>query len=142
MKADELTPKPRHGYVGWELPEHERSRLLEIITPSYPDVIAHHVTHKFGVKETYPLPHQTHGELIGVADDGDRVQAVIVTVGGEIYNENNGIYHITWSLDKSKGAKAFMSNQVIAAGNWTRFDTKIPVQLVPAFFETATTPAA
>jgi hypothetical protein len=120
--------------VGWELPEHERTKLLEIFKPSYPDVIAHHVTFKFGVKQGYPLPTETHGEVIGVADDGDRVQALVVTVDGNIYNADNRIMHITWSLDKAKGARAHMSNQVIGDGNFTRLEHKIPIQLVPQFF--------
>jgi hypothetical protein len=127
--------KPAHGYVGWLLPEHEREKLLEIFKPSYPYVIAHHVTFKFGVKQGYPLPIQTHGEVVGVADDGDRVQALVVTVGGDVYNADNRIMHITWSLDKGKGAKAYMSNHVIGDGNFTRLEQKIPIQLVPMFFE-------
>jgi hypothetical protein len=130
----ELQAKPAHGYVGWELPEHERTKLLAIFKPSYPDVIAHHVTFKFGVKQGYPLPTETHGEVIGVADDGDRVQALVVTVDGNIYNADNRIMHITWSLDKAKGARAHMSNQVIGDGNFTRLEHKIPIQLVPQFF--------
>jgi hypothetical protein len=127
--------KPAHGYVGWLLPEHEREKLLEIFKPSYPDVIAHHVTFKFGVKQGYPLPIQTHGEVVGVVDDGDRVQALVVTVGGDVYNADNRIMHITWSLDKAKGARAHMSNRLIGDGNFTRLDQKIPIQLVPMFFE-------
>jgi hypothetical protein len=133
MKAEEIQ-KPLHGYVGWELPEHERTKLLEIVKPSYPDVIAHHVTFKFGVKQGYPLPTQTHGEVVGVADDGNRVQALVVTVGGDVYNADNRIMHITWSLDKAKGAKAYMSNQVIGDGNFTRLEQKIPITLEPKFF--------
>jgi hypothetical protein len=114
--------KPAHGYVGWLLPEHERTKLLEIFKPSYPDVIAHHVTFKFGVKQGYSLPTQTHGEVVGVADDGDRVQALVVTVGGDVYNADNRIMHITWS-------------HVIGDGNFTRLEQKIPIQLVPMFFE-------
>jgi hypothetical protein len=86
------------------------------------------------VKQGYPLPTETHGEVIGVADDGDRVQALVVTVDGNIYNADNRIMHITWSLDKAKGARAHMSNQVIGDGNFTRLEHKIPIQLVPQFF--------
>jgi hypothetical protein len=126
--------KPAHGYVGWLLPEHERTKLLEIFKPSYPDIIAHHVTFKFGAKQGYPLPTETLGEVVGVADDGDRVQALVVTVGGEVYNADNRIMHITWSLDKAKGARAHMSNHVIGDGNFTRLEQKVPFQLVPMFF--------
>lgn len=134
MKADQVTEKPLHGYVGWELPEAERTKLLELIKPSYPDVIAHHVTFKFGVKQGYPLPTETHGEVVGVADDGNRVQALVVNVDGQVYNADNRIMHITWSLDKAKGAKAYMSNQVIGDGNYTRLEKKIPITLEPKFF--------
>lgn len=134
MKAEELTQKPRYGYVGWELPEHERARLLAIFEPAYPDVIAHHVTLKNGVRETYPLPTQTRGEVVGVADDGHRVQALVVMIGGETHRPDHGTFHVTWSIDRGAGAKPFHSNDCIAAHGFVRLEKPIPIKLEPKFF--------
>jgi hypothetical protein len=133
MKADELETPKIYGYVGWELPQSERTRLLEIIKPAYTDVVAHHVTLKLGVTAEYALPHETHGELVGVADDGISVQCLVVSIGGTTARPGGGTYHITWSLDKASGAKAWMSNKLLKGG-FTSFEQSVPIQLVPKFF--------
>jgi hypothetical protein len=134
MKAEELETPKIYGYVGWELPEHERTKLLAQFPPSYTDVVAHHVTLKAGVSAEYPLPHEAHGDVVGWADDGISVQCVVVSIGGSTTRADNGTYHITWSLDKASGAKAWMSNKLLKDG-FTKLDKAIPIQLVPKFFE-------
>ena len=133
--TDQTTPaKPRHSYVGWELPGSVRDKLLEIFPPLYPDVIAHHVTLKHGVKETYPLPTATSGRIVGTTHDNDRVQALIVEIGGDIYREDFGVYHVTWSIDRAKGAKAFHSNACISNHGFEWIETPIEITLIPMFF--------
>lgn len=134
MDQKPAQPKLQHGYVGWELPASERDKLLELIPPLYPDVIAHHVTLKAGVKETYPLPTHTAGVIVGVSCDDERVQALIVMIDGEIYREDFGTYHITWSIDRGAGAKPFHSNACIAKHGFVRLETSVPVTLEPKFF--------
>jgi hypothetical protein len=99
------------GWVAFELPENERANLLGLFDARYPDVICHHITHAFGVGDDYELPRQTAGQVIGIADDGDGVQALVVDMGED--RPDGGTYHITFSIDKAAGRSAKQSNDVI-----------------------------
>lgn len=133
--TDQTTPpKLQHGYVGWELPGSVRDYLLEIFQPMYPDVVAHHITFKHGVKENFPLPTAERGVIVGITHDGDKVQALIVAIDGDIYREDFGVYHITWSIDRAKGAKPFHSNACINNHGFEWIEKPIEIMLVPKFF--------
>ena len=43
--------KLKKGYNGYLLTDHSRDLLLGMIEPVHPDIIAHHITHEFGVYE-------------------------------------------------------------------------------------------
>jgi hypothetical protein len=133
-QVNKAGPKPQRGYVGWELPASDREILLQIIAPLYPDVIAHHVTLKTGVTADYALPTQTFGEVVGVSCDDERVQCLIVKIDGELYRPDFGTFHITWSIDREKGAKPFHSNACIAKHGFKLINPTIPITLVPKFF--------
>ncbi len=99
-------------YTGWELPETEKERLLVMFPPAYPVVIAHHVTLAYGVEADFPLPVETRGEVVGIADH-DGVQALVVAISGTTDRPDGSTYHITWSLDRARGRKPVDSNRVI-----------------------------
>jgi hypothetical protein len=107
------------GYEAFVLTEASRASLLEQFPPKFPDVIAHHITHRFGVHKPaeMPAPTPTSFEVVGYAAD-DSLEALVVrkrTAVGQ--NRPDGKpYHITWSLDRSKGRKPVDSNAVIANG--------------------------
>lgn len=124
--------KPVKGYVGWELPASERARLLAVFPPSYSRVMAHHCTLKFGVTSDELLPTAQEGLVVGVADDGVGVQALVLKIGGTIHRPGGGVYHITWSL--GTGRKPMESNHVIAREGFTPVQPAIPVRLTPKFF--------
>lgn len=121
------------GVVGWLLPEAERAKLLARFPPAYPDLIAHHATLWSGVSESHERPRAREGRVVGLADDGRGVQALVVEIDGTTDRPDGSTYHITWSLDKKAGRKAKESNDVIAAQGW-RAVAPIPVALEPAFF--------
>lgn len=105
------------GWIAWELPEVERQNILGLFKPRYPDVIAHHITHAFNVSELYPLPSETKGTIIGIADDGKGVQALVVDMGHD--RPDGGTYHITLSIDKAAGRTPKESNDVILEKGYT-----------------------
>ena len=119
--------EPISVYAGWLVDPDQREPLLARFPPRYATVVAHHVTQKFG-DETVPPPAETVGEIVGEADDGQGVQALVVAIGGSPVRPDGGTYHITWSLADSRAARE--SNEVIAQG-WTRFAAPTPVRLVP-----------
>lgn len=116
------------GFIGWALDRAEREALLRRFPPRYPDAVADHVTLKFGDAEAR-LPTETSGEIVGEADDGRGVQAMVVRIGGTTDRPDGSTYHITWSL--GAGRKAKESNDVIAKGDWRAFETPVPVKLEP-----------
>ncbi len=106
---------PTAFYVGWLVDPEDRAALLIRFRPRYPLVVAHHVTLKFGDRAA-ALPAETSGEIVGEADDGLGVQALVVRIGGTERRPDGGTYHITWSLAEDREARE--SNAVIAERGW------------------------
>lgn len=119
--------------VGWKLDRSERDRLLDRFPPRYADAIADHVTLKTDAKAD-PLPDPVDAEIVGRADDNDSLECMVVTIDGTTGRPDGSTFHITWSLDKSKGREARESNDVLRERGWARFDQSIPVKLHPARF--------
>jgi hypothetical protein len=116
------------GFIGWALDRGERAALLQRFPPRYPNAVADHVTLKFGDAEA-KLPAETEGEIVGEADDGQGVQAMVVRIGGTTDRPDGSTYHITWSLGPGRQAKE--SNDVIARHGWRAFAAPVPVKLTP-----------
>ncbi|AWU96160.1 hypothetical protein [Azospirillum ramasamyi] len=119
------------GYTGWELPAEERGRLLALIPQRYERLVADHVTQSFGAGRDEPLPTATEAEVIGCADDGEGVQAVVVAIDGTSDRPDGSTYHITWSLERNR--RAVESNDVIRDYGWRPLEP-VTVRLVPRFF--------
>jgi hypothetical protein len=117
--------------VGWLLDPRDRTALLARIPPAYPDVVAHHVTLAVDPEGALRLPVETAGEVIGIADDGAGVQALVVRIAGGVRRPDGGVWHITWSL--ASGRRAVESNSVIAQRGWRDLEA-LPVRLRPARF--------
>lgn len=100
-------------YNGWLLSDASKRELMDWIMPVYPDVIAHHVTLQFGADDM-PLPAEL--AIVGHADDGLGVQALVVSVDGSTERPDGSTYHITWSIDRAQGRKPVHSNDVVRAG--------------------------
>lgn len=122
----------KKGYLGWELPLEIRDALLEKFPPNYPNVVAHHCTLKFGVGANAPLPTETSAVVVGVADDNNGVQALVLSVGGTTTRPDGSTYHITWSLNP--GRKPVESNTVIQRFGWTPASPFTRIPLIPKFF--------
>ncbi|ALJ13568.1 hypothetical protein [Sphingopyxis macrogoltabida] len=116
--------------TGWELPEQQRDMLLPQFAPRYETLVTDHVTLRFGTDEDTPLPSARTGEVVGEADDGEGVQALVVRIDGTTDRGDGSHYHITWSLGEGRRAKE--SNDVIAARGWSRVDPPIEIALEPA----------
>lgn len=86
-------------YTAYVLTDESRTALLERFPPKYSKVIAHHVTVEFGVPKDVDLPENAELKVVGEADSGDGLQALVVAVNGGYRREDGKIYHITWSLE-------------------------------------------
>ena len=118
--------------IGWKLDREQRKELLQQFPPEYRNVDADHVTLAAKAASDAPLPQETEGEIVGRADDGTGVEAMVVAIGGTTDRPDGSTYHITWSL--ADGRKAKESNDVLAARDWEMFDLPMPVMLRPARF--------
>lgn len=119
------------GYSGWELPADERDRLLAQVPPHYERLVAHHVTYQFGAGADVPLPTATEAEVIGCADDGEGVQALVVAIDGTSDRPDGSTYHITWSL--ADGRRPVEANDIIHDYGWRPVEP-VTVRLVPRYF--------
>jgi len=115
--------------IGWKLDPGQRNELLQQFPPRYGEVDADHVTLQVGAAEDAALPEETLGEIVGRADDGRGVEAMVVSIGGGTDRPDGSTYHITWSL--GPGREAQESNDVLAGRDWTAFDLPMPVKLQP-----------
>lgn len=89
-------------YTGYLLSAVDRAKLLKQFKPSYPDVYAHHITEKFGVKKNTPTPKQpTSVNIVGYINNGESVEGFLVEIDGSTARPSGGYYHITWSIDKT-----------------------------------------
>lgn len=113
--------------TGWRLDEDQRERLLALFPPRYPDTVADHVTLGRG----QPLPQAAKAQIIGRADDEAGVEALVVKVDGTEVRPDGKVFHITWSLDRSKGREARDSNDVIAERGWSRLEAPFELDLTP-----------
>ena len=118
--------------IGWKLDREQRKELLQQFPPRYGEVVADHVTLQADAAEDAALPDETLGEIVGRVDDGEGVEAMVVSIGGTSDRPDGSIYHITWSLADGREAKE--SNDVLAAREWETFDMPMPVKLQPAHF--------
>lgn len=118
-------------FVGWKLDPGDRERMLARFPPRYAQVVADHVTLAFDPLRP-ELPTETAGEVVGEADDGRGVQALVVRIGGTTDRPDGSTYHLTWSI--ADGRKAKESNDVLARCGWRRLPAAIPVRLEPTLF--------
>ncbi len=121
---------PGDSVIGWKLDPDERAALLGRFPPKYPNAVADHVTLQSKVAADAPLPDETRAEIVGRADDGEGVEALVVRLAGTTARPDGSTWHITWSL--AEGRRARESNDVIATHGWTPFALPLPLILAPA----------
>lgn len=129
--------KLRKGIVGWYLPIEQRNELLKVFPPKYEHVVAHHITDQFGVYEDAILPTETKMRIIGIIDDGEGIEALIVSIqhdndlyAGRVKSETSW-YHITWS--HAEGRKPVESNNFCKEEYFERFTGNL-INVEPKFF--------
>ena len=113
---------------GWKIDPADRAALLRRFPPKYERTIADHVT--YGRGRNLTLPDIAVAEIVGRADDGQGVEALVVSLGGTPDRPTGGTYHITWSLERDWKPKE--SNDVIAAHGWEPVAESSSVALSPS----------
>lgn len=116
--------------MGWELDRKQRAQLLEQFPARYGKVVADHVTLAAKVASGTPLPDEVNAKAVGHIDDGQGVEALVVSISGTTDRPDGSTYHITWSLGPGRRAKE--SNNVLAAQPWQPLKEPIGLSLLPA----------
>jgi hypothetical protein len=124
--------KPGDSVIGWKLDPAERAELLARFPPIYASPVADHVTLTSRVASDSQLPEEDRGEIVGRADDGKGVEAMVVRLGGSTDRPDGSTFHITWSLEPGRHARE--SNDVIRHFGWTPIEPPISVSLRPESF--------
>lgn len=122
--------KMSNKYTAYVLTDSARAALLEKFPPKYPKVIAHHVTIQFGVPADTEVPAPANVKVIGYADSGDGLEALVCSVDGSPERPDGKRWHITWSLDPTKYSPVD-SNKLLAANKF-KLTLSTPVQTTPA----------
>ena len=99
--------------------------------PKHPDFLGHHITFMFGKGAT--TPPQAKINLIGYCLT-DKVECFVAEVNGSMVRPDGGVYHLTWSIDKSKGAKPVHSNAAIENNGFQHLDDPIEITTTPRIF--------
>ena len=90
-------------------------------------MLARHVALEGGEPPDFPLPSEAEGFVVGVADDGTGVQALVVEIGGATRRPDGSTFHIPWSLGPDR--KAAESGDVIRERGWTAAPERHRVRL-------------
>jgi hypothetical protein len=124
-------------YSGYELTNESRKVLADIFPPKYPEFLGHHITKKFGTNDPKDTPERPNAiNVIGYVDDGKGIEGLLVEIDGKIRRDDNSLYHITWSLDRSKGYKPMDTNKIIHKAK--KLDNPISITARPKLFRKST----
>ena len=115
-------------YTCWMLSQNAKTQITNLFGQAHPDLIGNHVTYMFGKDAV--LPKEAKINLIGHCVT-DKVECFVVEVDGSMVRPDGGIYHLTWSLDKSKGAKPVDSNKAIESNGFVHLDSPIAIKTQP-----------
>ena len=120
--------------TGWKLDHASREFLVDIFPPRWRDLVADHITFDTQASLSDPVPPKPEAAVIGHADDGDGLEALVVSIAGNCNRPDGSIFHITWSLDRDRGRQAIESNAVLANHGWRPLAVPIAIELTPARF--------
>jgi hypothetical protein len=115
--------------VGRLLHPDDRDRLAAAFPPRYRRVVVPQVALEGAEPPNLPLPAEVEGFVVGVADDGEGVQALVVEVGGTTRRPDGAAYHIPWSL--GPGRRAAECGEMIRERGWTPLPGRHRVRLAP-----------
>jgi hypothetical protein len=115
--------------VGRLLHPDDREALLAAFPPAYPRVVAPLVALEGAGPPAFPLPTEAEGFVVGVADDGAGVQALVVEIGGTTRRPDGSTFHVAWSL--APGRRPDEAGAVIRERGWATAPERHRIRLGP-----------
>jgi hypothetical protein len=119
-------------YSGWLISNNSIQQIKNLFEQTHPDFIGHHVTYMFG--DDSELSPEATLKIIGQCTT-NKIQCFVITVNDEIIRPDGNLYHLTWSIDKSKGAKPVDSNKAIIEYGFVHLDKPIEIFGTPKIFK-------
>lgn len=116
-------------YTAYVLDGKSRRKLAKQFPPVNPEFVGHHVTSKFGVSPSTPIPQPADVQVVGHAEE-DGLEAFVVSVNGKVERPDGSLYHVTWSIDRSKGKKPKDSNALVQKG-YSHISPGFPIRTTP-----------
>lgn len=116
-------------YNAYVLTDECRNKMLSVFRSKYERTIAHHVTVQFGNITAEDVPTGTDIKVVGYLDTTDGLEALVVSVDGEVDRPDGSVYHITWSLEN--GYKPVDSNKMIKKLGYKKLDRSITLDFTP-----------
>lgn len=101
------------AYTGYELTSSSRDLLHRLYPPTNPTWLGHHITELFGVSDDEPAPDAPQSVYAVGYINVDGIDGFVVEVDGSSKRPDGKVYHITWSINKSKGIKPMHTNNVV-----------------------------
>lgn len=108
MTSSEIVPLPL-GFSHFVFVNDGREQLLELLPPKYPNVLANHCTHDFGVTYAEHVgdsrAFSSKPEIMtfyGYLDDGVGREYYLVDIDGKKNRPDGRLYHIAWSTGPEK----------------------------------------
>ncbi len=92
--------------ICYEIDKSSKAMLMEKFPPKYPEVKYDHITICMGGLEAQTPEPAEMVEVVGIADDGNGIEALIVKVNDCAVRKDGKVWHITASYDPSKLAPA------------------------------------
>lgn len=117
------------NYTAYVLDDASREKLVARFPPKYPQFVGHHITVLFGVPPNTAAPEFATTKVIGYADSGDGLEALVVSVNGSVDRKDGSVYHITWSLDPTKYSPKDSNTLLAQKDKSKRFTLTLPVTI-------------
>lgn len=92
--------------VCYEIDKESKAMLMKMFPPKYPEEKYDHITVCMGGLYAIPPKPAKKVEVVGIADDGNGIEVLIVKINGSPTRNDGKSWHITASYDSSKLAPA------------------------------------
>ena len=92
--------------VCYEIDKASKAMLMEKFPPKYPTAKYDHITVCMGGLGAHVPESAEKVEVVGIADDGNGIEALIVKVNESATRKDGKVWHVTASYDPSKNAPA------------------------------------
>ena len=128
------------NYAALKLDKEQRTALIEMLPALFPkikcDYIALGLMDKSSARDQFATDPKSI-EVLGIADDGDGVQALVVRVDGKMRCDYDGkIFHITFSIDPTRNvSKSLLGPMEVAHGDLPKYSSSTSHRLLGLIFD-------